>query len=116
ACRARCARRAAHRAGSGPASCATAARALRCACRCDPTRGIPASFERNRRMRPQQRECAPETPQRPRLAWLLEGERTSRAGETRAVSDQTILFVDDEVNILKALKRLTRHEPWTVLC
>lgn len=33
-----------------------------------------------------------------------------------AVSEQTILFVDDEVNILKALKRLTRHEPWTVLC
>jgi putative nucleotidyltransferase with HDIG domain len=32
------------------------------------------------------------------------------------MSDHTILFVDDEVNILKALKRLTRHEPWTVLC
>ena len=32
------------------------------------------------------------------------------------MSDETILFVDDEVNILKALKRLTRHEPWTVLC
>lgn len=32
------------------------------------------------------------------------------------MSDQTVLFVDDEVNILKALKRLTRHEPWTVLC
>ncbi len=32
------------------------------------------------------------------------------------LSEQTILFVDDEVNILKALNRLTRHEPWTVLC
>jgi putative nucleotidyltransferase with HDIG domain len=32
------------------------------------------------------------------------------------VSEPTILFVDDEVNILKALKRLTRHEPWHVLC
>lgn len=32
------------------------------------------------------------------------------------MSEQTILFVDDEVNILKALSRLTRHEPWTVLC
>ncbi len=32
------------------------------------------------------------------------------------MSEQTILFVDDEVNILKALNRLTRHEPWTVLC
>ncbi len=32
------------------------------------------------------------------------------------MSQQTILFVDDEVNILKALNRLTRHEPWTVLC
>ena len=32
------------------------------------------------------------------------------------MSDHTILFVDDEVNILKALRRLTRHEPWTVLC
>jgi len=27
----------------------------------------------------------------------------------------TILFVDDEVNILKAVKRLLRHEPWEVL-
>jgi len=34
----------------------------------------------------------------------------------RGMSDHTILFVDDEVNILKALRRLTRHEPWTVLC
>jgi putative nucleotidyltransferase with HDIG domain len=32
------------------------------------------------------------------------------------MTDATVLFVDDEVNILKALKRLTRHEPWTVLC
>jgi len=32
------------------------------------------------------------------------------------MADHTILFVDDEVNILKALRRLTRHEPWTVLC
>ena len=32
------------------------------------------------------------------------------------MSDHTILFVDDEVNILKALRRLTRHEPWTVIC
>jgi putative nucleotidyltransferase with HDIG domain len=32
------------------------------------------------------------------------------------MSEHTILFVDDEVNILKALRRLTRHEPWTVLC
>jgi len=27
----------------------------------------------------------------------------------------TVLFVDDEVNILKALQRLLRHGPWTVL-
>jgi len=33
----------------------------------------------------------------------------------RGMSDHTILFVDDAVNILKALRRLTRHEPWTVL-
>jgi putative nucleotidyltransferase with HDIG domain len=32
------------------------------------------------------------------------------------MSEHTILFVDDEVNILKALRRLTRHEAWTVLC
>ncbi|MDJ0867431.1 MAG: response regulator [Myxococcota bacterium] len=30
--------------------------------------------------------------------------------------EHTILFVDDEVNILKALKRLMRHEPWNVEC
>ncbi|MAE95489.1 MAG: two-component system response regulator [Deltaproteobacteria bacterium] len=29
--------------------------------------------------------------------------------------DPTVLFVDDEVNILKALQRLLRHEGWTVL-
>ncbi len=27
----------------------------------------------------------------------------------------TVLFVDDEINILKALQRLLRNEPWTVL-
>jgi putative nucleotidyltransferase with HDIG domain len=32
------------------------------------------------------------------------------------MADHTILFVDDEVNILKALKRLTRHESWNVVC
>jgi response regulator RpfG family c-di-GMP phosphodiesterase len=32
------------------------------------------------------------------------------------MTEQAILFVDDEVNILKALQRLMRHEPWTVLC
>src|SRR5262249_3300349 len=37
-------------------------------------------------------------------------------GMKRGMSDPTNLFVDDEVNILKALRRLTRHEPWTVLC
>jgi len=29
--------------------------------------------------------------------------------------DHTVLFVDDEVNILKAIQRLLRHEPMTVL-
>jgi len=28
----------------------------------------------------------------------------------------TVLFVDDEVNILKAVKRMLRHEPWEVIC
>jgi len=28
----------------------------------------------------------------------------------------TVLFVDDEVNILKAVKRMLRHEPWEVVC
>jgi putative nucleotidyltransferase with HDIG domain len=28
----------------------------------------------------------------------------------------TVLFVDDEVNILKAMKRMLRHEPWEVVC
>ena len=32
------------------------------------------------------------------------------------MAEHTILFVDDEVNILKALRRLTRHESWNVLC
>ena len=27
-----------------------------------------------------------------------------------------VLFVDDEINILKAVKRLLRNEPWEVLC
>ncbi|MCP5057878.1 MAG: response regulator [bacterium] len=31
------------------------------------------------------------------------------------MSEPTVLFVDDEVNILKALQRLLRHEGWTVL-
>jgi response regulator RpfG family c-di-GMP phosphodiesterase len=31
------------------------------------------------------------------------------------MTEQAILFVDDEVNILKALQRLMRHEPFTVL-
>lgn len=31
------------------------------------------------------------------------------------MKDPTVLFVDDEVNILKALQRLLRHEGWTVL-
>ena len=30
--------------------------------------------------------------------------------------NHAVLFVDDEVNILKAVKRLLRHEPWEVLC
>jgi putative nucleotidyltransferase with HDIG domain len=30
--------------------------------------------------------------------------------------DHAVLFVDDEVNILKAVKRLLRHEPWEVVC
>ncbi len=29
---------------------------------------------------------------------------------------RTVLFVDDEVNILRALQRLFRHEDWEVLC
>jgi putative nucleotidyltransferase with HDIG domain len=32
------------------------------------------------------------------------------------MTEHAILFVDDEVNILKALRRLLRHEPWTVHC
>lgn len=31
------------------------------------------------------------------------------------MSEPAVLFVDDEVNILKALQRLLRHEGWTVL-
>jgi putative nucleotidyltransferase with HDIG domain len=31
------------------------------------------------------------------------------------MASHAILFVDDEVNILKAVQRLLRHEPWTVL-
>jgi putative nucleotidyltransferase with HDIG domain len=31
------------------------------------------------------------------------------------VQEHTVLFVDDEVNILKAIQRLLRHEPMTVL-
>ena len=30
--------------------------------------------------------------------------------------NHAVLFVDDEVNILKAVKRLLRNEPWEVLC
>ena len=32
------------------------------------------------------------------------------------LSDHTVLFVDDEVNILKAVQRLLRNEPMEVLC
>lgn len=32
-----------------------------------------------------------------------------------SASTHTVLFVDDEVNILKAVQRLLRSEPWTVL-
>lgn len=32
------------------------------------------------------------------------------------MSQHTVLFVDDETNILKALQRLLRHEPMRVLC
>jgi putative nucleotidyltransferase with HDIG domain len=32
------------------------------------------------------------------------------------MSDHTVLFVDDELNILKAVQRLLRHERMTVLC
>ena len=32
-----------------------------------------------------------------------------------AVQEHTVLFVDDEVNILKAIQRLLRHEPMNVL-
>lgn len=31
------------------------------------------------------------------------------------MAGHAVLFVDDEVNILKAVQRLLRHEPWTVL-
>jgi response regulator RpfG family c-di-GMP phosphodiesterase len=31
------------------------------------------------------------------------------------MEQHTVLFVDDEVNILKAVQRLLRHEPWKVL-
>jgi putative nucleotidyltransferase with HDIG domain len=31
------------------------------------------------------------------------------------MASHAVLFVDDEVNILKAVQRLLRHEPWTVL-
>jgi putative nucleotidyltransferase with HDIG domain len=44
------------------------------------------------------------------------GADADRSGRGARMSDHSILFVDDEVNILKALRRLTRHEPWTVLC
>lgn len=48
----------------------------------------------------------------------LEGARTTwllQLGDALAMADHTILFVDDEVNILKALRRLTRHETWNVV-
>ncbi len=32
------------------------------------------------------------------------------------MSDHTVLFVDDELNILKAVQRLLRHEPMKVVC
>ena len=32
------------------------------------------------------------------------------------MAQHTVLFVDDEVNILKAVQRLLRNEPWEVLC
>ena len=40
-------------------------------------------------------------------------EQPLRQGAT--VQEHTVLFVDDEVNILKALQRLLRHEPIQVL-
>ena len=45
------------------------------------------------------------------------GERSPRTTRRQgvAVQDHTVLFVDDEVNILKALQRLLRNEPIEVL-
>jgi putative nucleotidyltransferase with HDIG domain len=34
----------------------------------------------------------------------------------RRMHRHAVLFVDDEINILKAVKRLLRNEPWEVLC
>lgn len=39
-----------------------------------------------------------------------------RTGSGSPMSDHTILFVDDEPNILKAVQRLLRHEPFQVVC
>jgi len=47
------------------------------------------------------------------------GPKVGRGGELIPggnMSDHTVLFVDDEVNILKAVQRLLRHEPTRVLC
>jgi putative nucleotidyltransferase with HDIG domain len=44
-----------------------------------------------------------------------EREARVRATEDPPLHPHTVLFVDDEVNILKALQRLLRHEPMNVL-
>ena len=44
----------------------------------------------------------------------LPGTLEDRVGEN-TVNENTVLFVDDEANILKALKRLLRNEPFEVL-
>lgn len=49
------------------------------------------------------------------LAHILEGKLHEEAVSVVA-SKHTVLFVDDEVNILSALKRLLRPEDMTVLC
>jgi putative nucleotidyltransferase with HDIG domain len=43
-------------------------------------------------------------------------ERRDSAFEGTMTREHTVLFVDDEVNILKALQRLLRHEDMSVLC
>jgi putative nucleotidyltransferase with HDIG domain len=46
---------------------------------------------------------------------MLRGPNKARKSSGAPVQDHTVLFVDDEVNILKALQRLMRNEPFNVL-